>query len=139
MIIDGRAHDAEGRGVVAEYGFNGRGGGAEVATGFLEPHELQAEANRFDGIFGDGDLALQGLFADVIEALRLGGSIDQAIKDFDKTIALDSQMAEAHLWRGIALRKANRNAEARKSFERSLQLNPKRVWAKQQLEKTPAQ
>lgn len=70
---------------------------------------------------------------------QLGGSIDQAIKDFDKTIALDAQMAEAHLWRGIALRKANRNAEARKAFERSLQLNPKRVWAKQQLEKTPAQ
>ncbi len=70
---------------------------------------------------------------------QLGGSIEQAIKDFEKAIALDGKLADAHLWRGIALRKANRNAEARKSFERSLQLNPNRVWAKQQLEKTPAQ
>ena len=70
---------------------------------------------------------------------QLGGSIDQAIKDFDKAIALDSKLAEAYVWRGIALRKANRNAEARKAFEQSLQLNPNRIWAKQQLEKTPAQ
>lgn len=70
---------------------------------------------------------------------QLGGSIQLAIKDFETAIALDGNLAEAHLWRGIALRKANRNAEARKSFERSLQLNPNRIWAKQQLEKTPAQ
>ncbi len=69
----------------------------------------------------------------------LGGSVEQAIKDFEKAIALDGTLAEAHLWRGIALRKANHNAEARKAFERSLQINPQRIWAKQQLEKTPAQ
>src|SRR5437867_2265651 len=54
-------------------------------------------------------------------------------------IELDPQSAEAQLWLGIALRKAGRNAEARKAFEKSLELNPARVWARQQLDKTPAQ
>jgi hypothetical protein len=40
---------------------------------------------------------------------------------------------------GLAWRKANRNSEARAEFQKSLELNPRRVWAKQQLEKTPAQ
>jgi Flp pilus assembly protein TadD len=52
---------------------------------------------------------------------------------------LNPGAAEAHLWLGIALRKARRNAEARKAIARSLELNPDRTWAKQQLEKTPAQ
>jgi Flp pilus assembly protein TadD len=43
------------------------------------------------------------------------------------------------LWLGLALRKSGRNGEARKAFARSLELNPRRVWAKQQLEKTPAE
>ncbi len=68
-----------------------------------------------------------------------GGGIEKAVADFDKAIALDEKLAEAHLWKGIALRKQGRSAEARKAIERSLQLNPKRVWAKAQLEKTPAQ
>jgi tetratricopeptide (TPR) repeat protein len=67
-----------------------------------------------------------------------GGGVDRAIPDFQKAIELNPKLAEAELWLGVALRKANRNAEARKAFERSLQLNPNRVWAKQQLEKTPA-
>jgi tetratricopeptide (TPR) repeat protein len=67
-----------------------------------------------------------------------GGGLDKAIADFQKAIELDPKLAEAHLWLGVALRKANRNAEARKALERSLQLNPNRVWAKQQLDKTPA-
>jgi len=46
-------------------------------------------------------------------------------------------LADAHLWLGLALRKAGRNAEARRAIARSLELNPRRVWAKQQLEKTP--
>jgi len=68
-----------------------------------------------------------------------GGGVELAIKDFEKAIALDATSADAHLWLGIALRKINRNAEARKEFERAAKLNPARVWAKQQLEKTPPQ
>lgn len=67
----------------------------------------------------------------------LGGGIDLAIKDFQDAIALDPKSAEAHLWLGIALRKANRNPEAVKEFELAVKLNPARIWAKQQLEKTP--
>ncbi|MEX2264578.1 MAG: tetratricopeptide repeat protein [Bryobacteraceae bacterium] len=68
-----------------------------------------------------------------------GGGVDRALQDFDKASSLNPKSAEAHLWRGLALRKANKNAEAREAFTRSLQLNPNRVWTKQQLEKTPAQ
>jgi tetratricopeptide (TPR) repeat protein len=70
---------------------------------------------------------------------QFGGGIDTAIKDIQKAIELDPKSAEAHLWLGVVLRKANRNAEARKELEKSLQLNPARVWTKQQLDKTPAQ
>jgi len=68
-----------------------------------------------------------------------GGGVDLAIKDFQKAIELDPQSAEAQLWLGLALRKENRNADARKAFQRALELNPARLWAKQQLDKTPAQ
>ena len=68
-----------------------------------------------------------------------GGGVELAIKDFEKAITLDASSADAHLWLGIALRKLNRNAEAHKEFERATKLNPARVWAKQQLEKTPVQ
>ena len=66
-----------------------------------------------------------------------GGGVDKAITDFEKAVQLDPKLAEAQLWLGIALRKAGRNADARKALEKSLQLNPDRIWAKQQLEKTP--
>jgi tetratricopeptide (TPR) repeat protein len=69
---------------------------------------------------------------------QFGGGADPAIEDFRKAIALDPKLAEAQLWLGIALRKANRNGESRQAFEKSLALNPRRVWTKQQLEKTPA-
>lgn len=68
-----------------------------------------------------------------------GGGTDKALADFDKAIGLDPKSAEAYLWKGIALRKVNKNAEARKALEQAVKLNPSRVWAKQQLEKTPAQ
>lgn len=68
-----------------------------------------------------------------------GGGADKAVEDFRKAIQIDPKNADSHLWLGVALRKLNRNAEARKALEQSLKLNPERVWAKQQLEKTPAQ
>ena len=69
----------------------------------------------------------------------LGGGLDLAIKDFLKASELDPQSAEAQLWLGLALRKQNKNADARKAFQKAIELNPARVWAKQQLDKTPAQ
>jgi tetratricopeptide (TPR) repeat protein len=68
----------------------------------------------------------------------MGGGIDLALKDFDHAIALEPQLAEAYLWKGVALRKANREADAREALTRALQLEPNRVWTKQQLDKTPA-
>jgi tetratricopeptide (TPR) repeat protein len=69
---------------------------------------------------------------------QLGGGAKLSIPDFQKAIELDSGNAEAYLWLGLSLRKENRDAEARQAFAKSLELNPNRVWAKQQLEKTPA-
>jgi tetratricopeptide (TPR) repeat protein len=70
---------------------------------------------------------------------NFGGGPEQALKDLEKATQLDSGNADAWLWQGIVLRKLNRNAEARKAFEKSLALNSARVWAKQQLDKTPPQ
>jgi tetratricopeptide (TPR) repeat protein len=67
----------------------------------------------------------------------MGGGVDLALKDFDKAISLDPNLAEAYLWKGVTLRKANRDAEARQALRRALQLDPGRLWAKQQLDKTP--
>lgn len=66
-----------------------------------------------------------------------GGGVELAIKDFEKAIQLNAKSPEAHLWLGIALRKSNRNADARKALARAVELNPERAWAKKQLEKTP--
>jgi tetratricopeptide (TPR) repeat protein len=67
----------------------------------------------------------------------LGGGFELAVADFHKSIDLDSKNADAWLWLGLGLRKQNKDAEARQAFQKSLELNPHRVWAKQQLEKTP--
>ena len=69
---------------------------------------------------------------------QLGGGSKVAIPDFQKAIDLDPKNAEAYLWLGLSLRKENRDADARKAFAKALELNPNRMWAKQQLEKTPA-
>jgi Flp pilus assembly protein TadD len=69
---------------------------------------------------------------------QLGGGAPAAIGDFRKAIELDPKSAEAYLWLGVALRKDNKDAEAREALVKSLALNPNRVWVKQQLEKTPS-
>ena len=67
---------------------------------------------------------------------QFGGGIELAIKDFQKALELDSKLDDAYLWLGIALREANRNGEARKALQRAVALNPQRIWATQQLQKT---
>jgi tetratricopeptide (TPR) repeat protein len=91
----------------------------------IDPRSSKAHLSR-----GVGDYYLPSAF---------GGGIELAIRDFRKAVELDPRSAEAHLWLGVALRKARRNAEARKEILKSLELNPNRIWARQQLDKTPAQ
>jgi tetratricopeptide (TPR) repeat protein len=66
----------------------------------------------------------------------MGGGIDPALQDLDHAIALDPKLAEAYLWKGIALRKANRETEAHDALQHAVQLDPNRLWTKQQLAKT---
>jgi len=65
-----------------------------------------------------------------------GGGVELAIKDFRKAIELNPKNADAWLWLGITLRRSNQSAEAQKALEHSLEINPNRVWAKEQLQKT---
>jgi tetratricopeptide (TPR) repeat protein len=67
-----------------------------------------------------------------------GGGVELAIRDFQKAVQLDPKSPEAYLWLGIASRKAGRNAEARAALQKAVDLSPERVWARKQLEKTPA-
>ena len=69
---------------------------------------------------------------------QLGGGPAVAIPDFRKAIQLDPRNADAYLWLGISLRQQKQDADARQAFTKALELNPNRVWVKQQLEKTPA-
>jgi len=66
----------------------------------------------------------------------LGGGMDVAIKDFRKAIELNPKNADAWLWLGLAFRRANQLEEAHKAIAKSVELNPNRVWARQQLDKT---
>ena len=68
---------------------------------------------------------------------QMGGGLDVALKDFDTAIKLNPKLDEAYLWKGVTLRKANRDADARQAFAEALKLNPNRAWAKEQLDKTP--
>ena len=68
-----------------------------------------------------------------------GGGPELALKDIRRAAELDPKSAEAYLWMGLALRKLHENTKAREAFAKSLELNPARTWAKQQLDKTPAQ
>lgn len=69
----------------------------------------------------------------------LGGGPELAAKNFNEAIALDAKSADTYLWLGLTLRKLHKNPEARQAFSKSIELNPHRIWAKDQLEKTPAQ
>jgi tetratricopeptide (TPR) repeat protein len=69
----------------------------------------------------------------------MGGGPPVAIPDFRKAVKLEPGSAEAYLWLGLALRKQQHNADARQAFSKALQLDPARIWIKQQLDKTPAQ
>jgi tetratricopeptide (TPR) repeat protein len=90
----------------------------------LDPNSAIAHVSR-----GVGNYYLPAAF---------GGGPEVALKDLAKATQLDPKLAEAHLWTGIALRKLNRHTEARAALAKAVQLNPNRVWAKQQLDKTPA-
>lgn len=70
---------------------------------------------------------------------NFGGGPDNAIKDYKRAIALDPNSADAWLWMGVALARQHQNKPARDAFSKALQLEPDRLWAKKQLEKTPAQ
>jgi tetratricopeptide (TPR) repeat protein len=68
-----------------------------------------------------------------------GGGPENAMKDYKEAIALDPKSAEAYLWLGIAEAREHHNPQAREALTKSLQLDPDRVWTKQQLDKIPAQ
>ena len=70
---------------------------------------------------------------------NMGGGPEGAIKDYKQAIALDPKSSEAWLWMGIALKRQHQNAQAREALTKSLQLDPDRIWTKDQLEKTPPQ
>jgi tetratricopeptide (TPR) repeat protein len=69
----------------------------------------------------------------------MGGGLSVAVPDLRKAIELNPTSAEAYLWLGLALRKEHHNAEARQAFSKSLELDPHRVWAREQFDKTPVQ
>jgi tetratricopeptide (TPR) repeat protein len=67
-----------------------------------------------------------------------GGGVDLAIRDFRKALELNPKSTDAWIWLGVALRKQKHDAQARQAFQKALALNPDRLWAREQLEKTPA-
>ena len=70
---------------------------------------------------------------------QLGGGPEAAIKDFNKAIELDPKAPDSYLWLALSLRKLHRNGEARQALQKAIDLDPQRIWLKEQLEKTPAQ
>jgi tetratricopeptide (TPR) repeat protein len=70
---------------------------------------------------------------------QLGGGPEVALKDFQKAIDLDPKAPDSYLWLALSLRKLHRNGEARQALQKAIDLDPQRIWLKEQLEKTPAQ
>jgi tetratricopeptide (TPR) repeat protein len=68
-----------------------------------------------------------------------GGGVDRAIADFRKAVALNPKLPDAHIWLGIALRKAGHHREAHARLSEAAKLAPERKWAREQLAKTPPQ
>jgi tetratricopeptide (TPR) repeat protein len=69
---------------------------------------------------------------------NFGGGPDNAMKDYREAISLDPKSAEAYLWMGVAFAKQHQYPQARDAFTKSLQLDPDRLWTKQELAKLPA-
>jgi tetratricopeptide (TPR) repeat protein len=67
----------------------------------------------------------------------MGGGPELAIKDFDKAISINPNLAEAYVWKGVALRKMSKDPQAREALQRALEIDPNRIWVKEQLVKTP--
>jgi superkiller protein 3 len=68
---------------------------------------------------------------------QIGGGAEAAIPDFRKAIEIDPQNAEAWVYLGVALRMGKKEDDARKAFNKALELNPNRFWVRQLLVKRP--
>ncbi|HUA57499.1 MAG TPA: tetratricopeptide repeat protein [Verrucomicrobiae bacterium] len=68
---------------------------------------------------------------------QLGGGPEVAIPDFRKAISIDPKFAEAWIYLGVAFRTDKNEDEARKAFNKALELDPDRFWVKQLLAKLP--
>ena len=68
---------------------------------------------------------------------QLGGGAEVAIPDFRKAIEIDPNNAEARVYLGVALRMDKKEDDARKAFNKALELNPNRFWVRQLLVKRP--
>jgi superkiller protein 3 len=68
---------------------------------------------------------------------QLGGGAEVAIPDFRKAIEIDPNNAEAWVYLGVALRMDKKEDDARKAFNKALELNPNRFWVRQLLVKRP--
>jgi tetratricopeptide (TPR) repeat protein len=108
----------------------GIGYGKKAKEAIAKALELSPKSPAVHIAAGVGNYYLPELF---------GGGPALALKDFNQAIALDAHSADAYLWLGVAQRKLHNNAAARQAFAKAVELNSRRVWAKEQLAKTPAQ
>lgn len=112
---------------------------ANVLAGLSYGNRAQAEIDKAIALDpkSSGAYLARGI-GNYYKPSLLGGGAEVAIPDIRRAIELDPKSAEAHLWLGLALRRLHQNAEAREALAKSLELNPRRIWTQQQLDKTPA-